>query len=194
MCGRCGLPFPGAITESFECSNCRELDLQFEWARAAVVANDVVLELIHRYKYHRALCFEPLLVRLLVRAARAEVDPGNWDMIVPVPLHPLRKREREFNQAERLARRLGRALRIPVRGGLVRRVGITRSQTTLSRRERAQNMHRAFAARPEENLDGCRIILVDDVLTTGATTSACASPLKAAGAAEIGVWTFARGT
>ena len=193
-CERCGLPFAGAITETFECANCRELTLEFEWARAAVVANDVVLDLIHRYKYHRALCFEPLLARLLVRAARHEVRPGHWDMIVPVPLHPLKKREREFNQAERLARRLGGALRIPVCSNVVHRIAITRSQTKLSRRERAENMRRAFLVTAEEGLAGTRILLVDDVLTTGATTSACAAPLKAAGVAEIGVWTVARGT
>src|SRR6478609_7140961 len=69
FCGRCGLPFEGAITTSFECGNCRDLEPQFAWARAAVVSSDQVREVIHRYKYQRAFWFEPFLARLLTEAA-----------------------------------------------------------------------------------------------------------------------------
>jgi ComF family protein len=114
-------------------------------------------------------------------------------MIVPVPLHPTKAREREFNQAERLADRLGCAMRIPVNKRLVRRVLPTRTQTQLSREERLANVHNAFAMRHRQKLNGERILLVDDVFTTGATTSACAGVLRAAGAGEVCVWTVARG-
>lgn len=192
-CERCGLPFPGALTTPFECSNCRELDLAFTSARAAVVASGVVLEVIHRYKYQQALWFEPFLAGLLVEAARPELARGHWTAIVPVPLHPLKERDREFNQAARLARHLSRATGIPVRDRWVRRVRPTQTQTRLSRAERAANMRHAFAPVPGGRCDGARVVLVDDVLTTGATASSCARALRAAGAAEVCVWTVARG-
>ena len=119
--------------------------------------------------------------------------PDKWDYIVPVPLHHLKQREREFNQAERLARRLGRALKIPVQTNLLKRHVPTRTQTLLSRPERAANVRHAFALGKLRRLGGARIVLVDDVLTTGATTSACARVLRTAGAADVCVWTVARG-
>src|SRR5580692_7393897 len=106
FCGRCGLPFAGELTATFECANCRELEFYFRFARAAVISKTVVREAIHRFKYSRALWFENFLAGLLLRAAGPVLNQRDWDFIVPVPLHPLKKREREFNQAEILARRL----------------------------------------------------------------------------------------
>ena len=191
-CERCGLPYEGDVTTRFECGNCREMDIHFLSARAAVVAGPVVLDVIHRYKYHRALWFEPFLAGLLVRAAGRVVTGADWDLIVPVPLHPLKEREREFNQAGRLAARLGGVLGIPVDPRLLRREDNTRTQTLLTRDERAANVRNAFVVRTGCQLDGARVIVVDDVLTTGATTSACARALKNAGAAVVCVWTVAR--
>jgi predicted amidophosphoribosyltransferase len=88
---------------------------------------------------------------------------------------------------------LSKALAIPLNTTLVRRVLPTRTQTLLTKRQRAENVQRAFAARTGRRLNGERVILVDDVLTTGATTSACAGVLKAMGAGEVCVWTVARG-
>jgi ComF family protein len=193
FCERCGLPFEGAVTTSFECSNCRGLELDFTSARAAVVASEVVLEVIHRYKYGRALWFEPFLAGLLVREARPALAAVAWDAVVPVPLHPLKQREREFNQSARLAARLSQATDIPLQTRWVRRTRPTRTQTLLTRTERAANMRHAFAPTPGAQIKGARVVLVDDVLTTGATTSSCARALRAAGAAEVCVWTVARG-
>jgi ComF family protein len=109
-------------------------------------------------------------------------------------LHPVKEREREFNQAERLAGRLSRAAGMPVNNRLLRRVQPTRTQTLLSRAERLANVRHAFAPWNGERLTGQRIVLLDDVFTTGATTNACARVLKAAGAGAVCVWTVARGT
>jgi ComF family protein len=158
-----------------------------------VVATPLVLEVIHRYKYGRARWFEPFLAGLLVQASRPELRREAWNGIVPVPLFPLKEREREFNQALRLAAHLASATGIPLRTGWVRRVRSTRTQTLLNRAERAENMREAFAPLPGVRVDGMRLVLVDDVLTTGATTSSCARALHAAGAAEVDVWTLARG-
>jgi ComF family protein len=193
FCERCGFPYQGQITTVFECANCRDIDLGFSFARSAVIAREGLLDIIHRYKYHRAFCFEPFLAELLLSRAIPGLAKAKWDIIVPVPLHRAKLREREFNQAERLARHLSDATDIPVENGLLRRVLPTQTQTLLSRPERLANVRRAFAIGRRKSLDGQRIVLIDDVFTTGATTSACAKVLRAAGAAEVCVWTVARG-
>jgi ComF family protein len=194
FCQRCGLPFEGDITGPFQCANCAEVEFGFRFARSAVTANALMLDVIHRYKYHHALWFEPFLAGLLVRQAGPALAAERWDLIAPVPLHPRKARLREFNQAERLARCLGRALGIPVNGKLARRVKFTETQTKLTRPQRAANVGDAFAPAAGAKLNGEKVILVDDVMTTGATTSACARALRQAGAGDVCVWTVARGT
>jgi competence protein ComFC len=193
FCGRCGLPFDGDLTAPFECSNCRDLKLHFRSARSAVVARTVVMEAIHHFKYSRALWFENFLAGLLISEAAPVLRGQKNSFIVPVPLHPLKKREREFNQASVLAARLSRATAIPVNEKILLRVKPTETQTHLKRQERAANMRGAFAVRDDAKLNGERIILVDDVFTTGATTNDCARALLAAGAGDVCVWTVARG-
>lgn len=193
FCNRCGLPFEGDLTTSFECTNCREMELHFSSARSAVVAKTVVLEAVHRFKYQRAPWFENFLADLLIREAAPALRGQSWDFIVPVPLHVLKQREREFNQAEILARHLSAATKIQLNTKLLRRVSPTMTQTLLSRQQRAKNMRGAFAVLNGIKLNGERVVLVDDVFTTGATTSACAQALRAADAGEVCVWTVARG-
>jgi competence protein ComFC len=193
MCERCGLPYDGAITTEFECANCQNVPLHFTYARSVVAARGIVLDVIHRYKYHKALWFERFLVELLLTAATPAISSGAWNVIVPVPLHVSREREREFNQAKNLAYQLGKATGLPVNARALMRTQATQTQTHLSRQERAENVRNAFSARTGEVVRGARVVLVDDVLTTGATTNACARTLRKAGAEEVCVWTVARG-
>lgn len=193
FCARCGLPYEGDLTTEFHCTNCRELELHFSSARSAVVAKTVVLEAIHRFKYSHALWFESFLADLLVREAAPALRGQGWNFLMPVPLHPLKLREREFNQAEVLAGHLSRATGIPLNLECLRRANPTATQTLLNREQRAANMRGAFIVPVGKPLAGRRIVLVDDVFTTGATTNACAQALARAGAAEISVWTVARG-
>jgi competence protein ComFC len=193
FCDRCGLPYEGDITTKFVCTNCQDLNLYFSSARSAVVAKTVVLEAIHQFKYSRALWFENFLADLLVREAAPVLRGQGWDYLVPVPLHSLKEGEREFNQSALLARHLARAANIPCHEKVLWRAAPTVTQTHLNRDRRAANMKKAFAVYPGADLAGKRIVLVDDVFTTGATTNDCARALRKAGAAEVCVWTVARG-
>lgn len=191
-CERCGLPFPGDLTQSFACANCDGVELEFESARAAVVATGVALEVIHRFKYQRALWFEPFLSGLLLDAALPHLTGAGWTAVVPVPLHPFKQRLREFNQAERLAAPLARALQLPLLSRCVRRREATPTQTHLTRSQRAENVRRAFQSIGDARLDDLSVIVVDDVLTTGATASALAGVLLALGASRVCIWSVAR--
>jgi len=114
------------------------------------------------------------------------------DLVVPVPLHPSRLREREFNQALLLAARIARSLDLPLSFEHLLRVRATRPQTELDRTERARNVRHAFAVKHQAGLEGRRVLLVDDVLTTGATANECARALRLAGVETVSVLTLAR--
>jgi ComF family protein len=165
----------------------------FDQARAAMIAEGVLLDIIHRFKYKGALWFEPFLASLLIECARTALLGKNWDVIVPVPLHPLKKREREYNQAERLAVCLAAAVHIPMNVNLVKRVKYTKTQTMLNRHQRSVNVKNAFKPCVQGGALGARVILIDDVFTTGATINDCSRALKAAGASSIFVLSVARG-
>jgi ComF family protein len=192
-CRCCGLPFEGEISVSFECSNCRDEQFHFRFARAAVRLSGLVQDVIHRYKYNEATWFEPFLTDLLVRQAAPALAREKWDWIVPVPLHWRKLHSRSFNQSLRLARGLSKATGIPVKSGLLRRTESTRTQTALTRAQRAENVKRAFRFQGRNRLEHDKIVLVDDVLTTGATANACAKLLIGNGASVVDVWTVARG-
>jgi ComF family protein len=193
FCERCGLPYDGALTGPFVCANCHDVKLYFSSARSAVEFKNVTKEIIHKFKYSRALWFENFLAGLLVEEAAPVLRGQGWNYLVPVPLSPVKEREREFNQSARLARHLARATGIPCGETILRRTKATGTQTYLNREGRAANMKQAFAVQPGVALAGRRFVLVDDVFTTGATTNECARALRGAGAAEVCVWTVARG-
>jgi len=192
-CERCGLPFAGALTQRFDCPNCHDLSPAYTRARSAVHAKGSARDAIHLYKYHRAYWLEPFFREIWVPAAVQDLASERWDGLVPVPLHPVKEREREFNQAERLARLLGQALGTPVRKDLVIRSQATTTQTRLTRTERTWNVRAAFEPAPGLSIPNTRWVVVDDVLTTGSTTDAVARVLRSAGASEVVVWTLARG-
>lgn len=193
ICKVCGLRYEGEITIDFTCRNCFDLELEFASARAAVHYYGLVKQVIHRFKYNRNEWFEPFLGELLVESAAPELKMEPVDLIVPIPLHPRKQRGRGFNQAERLARRLSVATAIPTRADLMRRVRDTDPQAHLDRDDRVANVKNAFAYIGAEKLNKTRVLLIDDVLTTGLTASSCARELLKNGASEVRVWTVARG-
>ena len=193
FCGRCALPFAGEPAEVYRCGHCAELEFDFSRAVAACTAEGVAREVIHRFKYGRQLYFARHLEEWLIGAAWRWIDWEPIGAIVPVPLHPRKQRDREFNQAEILAQALGQAMTKPVAVRALRRVRDTATQTRLDAKERAANLRGAFAARQADAVAGQRVVLVDDVFTTGATLDSCAKVLRAAGAVEVIALTVARG-
>ena len=192
-CHVCSQPYGGAITGTFRCMNCGDRELAFAFATAAYRSRGVVRDLIHDFKYRRQVHLRHLLARMLREGFRDVRLLGNPpEVVVPVPLHPARQREREFNQAEVLACLVGARLGLPVRGSLRRR-RYTYTQTNFHREERFDNLEGAFQVRRPNDVAGRRVALVDDVLTTGSTADSCARALRDAGAAEVVVITVARG-
>jgi len=173
--------------------NCGDLQLAFDFATSAYRSRGAVRELIHNLKYNKQLHLRHLLGRMLREGfGDARVRALGIDAIVPVPLHPSREREREFNQSAVLASVAAKRLRIPVQHCL-KRVRYTLTQTHFHREERFENLAGAFALRRGFDPHGKNLALVDDVLTTGSTADACARVLKDAGASAVVVITVARG-
>jgi ComF family protein len=193
FCRRCARPFRGAVPAQIECGYCHQLEFHFSRAVAACRAEGIVRDCIHHFKYHRELYYLPHLSDWLTTAARRWLDWSEVDAIVPVPLHPVKERHREFNQAALLARDLGRTFGKPVFARCVRRIKVTATQTRLDAAARRANLRGAFAIRPPACVAGQRLALVDDVFTTGATLDACASVLVQAGARDVLALTVARG-
>jgi ComF family protein len=193
FCQRCALPFAGAITDAFTCGYCAKLEFRFDRAVSACRAEGVVRDCIHRFKYNRELYFGRHLSDWMMVAARRWIDWTVVDALVPVPLHPRKQRHREFNQAEVLARAVSRELDKPVLRGQLRRVKDTETQTHLGAAARVANLRGAFAVRQAASVAGRRLVLVDDVFTTGATLDSCAKVLRHAGAVQVTALTVARG-
>ena len=193
FCAKCSQPFAGAITESFTCANCEDRVLHFDTAVSAYRSRGVVRKVVHNFKYGRQIHLRHLLGRWL---AETMDDPRlagrRFDFIVPVPLHPARKRERGFNQAELLSLALHRHTGLPVQN-VLRRTRYTTTQTQFDRSERMENLKGAFRLRRGSNVRDLRMLLVDDVLTTGSTLSECALVLKKAGAISVHAATAVRG-
>jgi len=192
FCSRCAEPFDGAIDGSFACTNCANQTLHFEAAIAGYRARGVVRRVIHNFKYHKQVYLRHLVSDWLAATLDdPRMHPSNFDVIVPVPLHPARRRERGFNQAELLARSLARRTGLPV-VLVLDRVRYTTTQTAFDRAERMENLRDAFRLRPARNVRGSRVLLVDDVLTTGSTLSECARVLQDSGASFVYAATAAR--
>jgi ComF family protein len=172
------------------CSNCAERKLHFVAGVSAFRYQGLMKELLARYKYGRDQYLKQLLQQLIVRALQEKrLQEIVFAAVVPVPLYPLRERERGFNQALPLAEEVARSKQIPLRL-LLKRVTPTVFQAASNRQKRLQNLEHAFALRRPTSLHG-NYLLVDDVLTTGATLE-CAKILLQAGADGVWAVTLAR--
>ena len=141
--------------------------------------------LIHNFKYKRKTSLGKRLGLRLGENLCSDQRFLDSDLLMPVPLHPARKRERGFNQSEILAEMVSERINVPLAKGILRRIKNTKDQTNLSAEQRRENVAGAFSVSHPERISGKRIILVDDVITTGATLKECAKVLKEAGAKRI---------
>jgi ComF family protein len=192
FCQKCSEPFEGSITGAFTCANCSHRTIHFDAAVAAYRGRGIVRQIIHEFKYGRQIHLRHVVAHWLRAALDDERLRGQrFDVIVPVPLHPTRQRERGFNQASLIAELLSAQTSIPARP-LLERTRYTTTQTALDRSERMENLHNAFRLRKNGDVRGLRVLLVDDVLTTGSTLNECARVLKRAGAFSVHAATAAR--
>jgi ComF family protein len=195
-CHRCGWPLPGpgglrGVEEAL-CQRCRETADHFRTARAVLVYRDggLAREAILLAKHGGRPGLLAHLADLLAEEAPAHLAPAAWDAVVPVPLHWSRRWRRGYNQAEILARGLHRRHGLPLLRALVRTRPTPPQHGDAA--ERRRNVRGAFAVRRRAAVAGRRLLLVDDVFTTGATANGCAMALLGAGAADVGVLTLAR--
>jgi competence protein ComFC len=193
FCVSCRTPFQNAfpLDEHGMCALCRNGLRGFDAAYSFGAYEGTLRELIHIYKYGGVETLSRPLGDLLSRALPRD---ERFDLVTAVPLHWQRRWQRGFNQAALLARNIGRRSGVPFAATL-RRVRSTRAQAGLSNTERRRNMVAAFACRRgwrHGALSGRRVLLIDDVMTTGSTAAACAYALKAAGAARVALLTVAR--
>lgn len=193
-CGVCGQPFVG-LAGGLVCEACRRAPPPFDFARAVAAYRDGMRAALHALKYRGRTALAPPLARLLIDLGGRRLPappPTLVDAIVPVPLHPARLAERGFNQAELLAAPCAACWRLPLLTRALTRTRPTRPQTELDAAARQANVKGAFAVTRPAEVAGRRLLLVDDVLTTGATVGAAAHALRQGGAAAVGVLVLAR--
>ncbi len=194
-CVWCGRPFGSAhATEAAHplCHACRKGVYAFDRARSYAAYNDAMSAAVTLLKYEGVTRLGRWFAGRLEETVERDSEHFHADVVVPVPLHPLRLRERGYNQAELIARPLAKRLGLPQRTYLLVRSRPRPDKLLLSRNERWSSVRGAYATRPGERVDKLRILLVDDVFTTGATLDACARALRGAGAAAVYGLTVAR--
>ncbi|WP_245895374.1 ComF family protein [Devosia submarina] len=192
LCPVMGLPFEVSIGPDAVSAEALADPPPFRRARTAVIYNDIARLLVSRLKYGDRPELAQFCAQLMAGAGH-ELWQGD-PLLVPVPLHPARYRQRRYNQSAELASRLGKITGLPVDASLVRRTRKTRQQVGLSGDGRQRNVQGAFAVHPEilVRAKGKRIVLIDDVYTTGATTKAVTRTLLRGGIETVDVVSFAR--
>lgn len=185
VCHRCGIP----LQQGCLCTRCQRDPLNLERIHSVFLFQGPLRAAVHRLKYRNGRAVARPLGQLMAEWWQEQRIPV--DVIVPVPLHPRRLRERGYNQAALLAQVLGRQIDRPVRDQALERVRHTRSQMQLDAAARRSNVAGAFQCL-EDGLGGRRVLLIDDVCTTGATLDACAEALQEAGATWVHALTLAR--
>jgi len=192
LCTICGVPFATENGSDHPCGQCLTRRRPFAGARAAARFEGPLQELIHRFKYGKKIHLSRPLGLLTATALDDFHLSLAADYLVPVPLHRRRLRERGFNQSQLIGRVLAKSWEIPLSVHNLRRIRWTPPQTGLSAAERERNIKGAFSVARPDRFTGKRLILVDDVYTTGSTVIECAKTLRHYGAKEVYVVTVAR--
>jgi len=192
LCPICGMAFFDSPASNHLCGNCLENKPYFSLARAVASYETLILDAIHQFKYGHNISTGTALASFMAEFCFPDFDFTDYSLILPVPLHIRRLRERGFNQALILAKAIGKKYSIPVNFSLLKRRKFTLTQTGLDKKEREKNIRGAFAVTDNAKTEGKNIILIDDVYTTGATINQCAKTLIKAGAGKVAVLTLVR--
>ena len=190
-CQRCQRPFSADSESGLTCAPCHQRPPPHDGVYAATLYNDMARQLVLNFKHGRKIALAPMLARQM--AARLPELDGEW-LAVPVPLHRWRLWKRGFNQSALLAQQLAKREGISLCVDGLQRVRATPSLGGQNRRQRADTLKGAIRVKPSKAgmIGGAQILLVDDVLTSGATSNACVAALKAAGAAKVKIACFSR--
>ena len=191
ICSVCGRPFVSMEGESHLCGDCITKKKYFTMARALGSYEGSLQKAIHRWKYQGKTYFNPLFGEWMTEGLRRYWDPHLFDLLLPVPLHIQRLRERGFNQTLLLVKELSLRTGIPYRRRLLQKKRATVPQVNLDGIEREKEVKGSFYVRKEKDLEGKSILLVDDVYTTGATVNECSKVLLRGGAKRVDVLTLA---
>jgi competence protein ComFC len=196
QCARCGRPIvSSAVTQGAappQCHLCRLGAYDFDFVRSFGAYSPSMARAIPMLKYGEITPLGGWFAKQLAKAAEGRLEEFAADVVVPVPLHPSRLRERGYNQAELIARPLARLLGIPFRSYLLVRTRPRPDKVRLTRRERWDTVRGAYAMHHGAKVDKIRVLLVDDVFTTGATLDACSGALRGGGAVRVAGMTVAR--
>ena len=191
-CPRCGLPEPSGDGAGYLCGPCLKERWQFEVHRSSGLYEGALKEAIHTFKYGGVFPLVRVFGDLLQPTLQTLSQDYPVDVMIPVPLHIRRLRERGFNQALLLVKELNRRIGIPYEERALKKIKDTPVQIALKKRERRKNLKGVFQAKDTETLKGKSVVLVDDVYTTGATVNECSRALLKAGAERVAVLTVAR--
>ena len=196
-CQQCGRPFLTFATAQefpeFLCGTCQTSPPFYDRAISAAFYGGVMKEAIHQFKFSQKTGLSRMLAAVMLQAMDGRFDPAFYQIILPVPLHRSRLKQRGYNQAELLARHIATAHDLRLLPNNLIRIRRTTAQWQIaSRRDRRKNVSDAFQVRVPEQIRGQHLILVDDIFTTGATVNECARVLKEAGAASVFVVTLSR--
>ncbi len=191
-CPRCGLPFSSRDEEAHLCGHCLKEKRYFEVHRTCGLYEGALKEAIHRFKYQGEFSLVRFFGDFMHPPFQILTQEHPVDVIVPVPLHIRRLRERGFNQALLLARELSKRTGVPYQERALEKIKDTPFQITLKGKERRKNVKGGFSVAQKEAIAGKSIVLVDDVYTTGATVNECSHTLLTGGAERVAVLTVAR--
>jgi ComF family protein len=194
FCPICGIPFLSSPAGNHICGDCLVNPPYYVQARAVAGFETVIMDAIHKFKYGRSIFAGNTLGLFMAGFSFPDFVFSEYSLLIPVPLHIKRLRERGFNQSLLLAKEIGRKYRIPVNFSLLKRSKFTLTQTGLNKAEREKNIKGAFAVTDEKKIADKNIILIDDVYTTGATINECSRVLLKAGAQKVAVLTLSRVT
>jgi ComF family protein len=187
-CSLCAAPMPASMNSTAVCGECQIRPPDFDYTHASFAYQEPIRHLVHGLKFSARFVNARLLATLM--AEQLQAIPNQPDLLIPVPLHPQRYRQRGFNQSIELTRHIAKQLQIPCNLNSCQRIRNNIPQAELGAKQRRRNLHRTFTAKP---LSGVKsVAIIDDVMTTGSTARAIAKILKRSGVRNIQVWVCAR--